>query len=91
VAGELVAVSLTEKKTTMVFFCSVPIRCVDRFYAGLGWFWASTRAALWAEAGLLRPGRVSPLPSPFLFLFSVLNLLFKFQFDFCLFLQVLKY
>jgi hypothetical protein len=57
------------------------------FLGGLGQCWA----ALWAEAGLLRPGRVSPLPSPFLFLFSVLNLLFKFQFDFCLFLQVLKY
>jgi hypothetical protein len=50
VAGELVAVSLTEKKTTMVFFCSVPIRCVDRFYDGLGWLWASTRAASWAAS-----------------------------------------
>ena len=87
-----VAVSSAGKKKKLLFFLAETVRWT-------GWLccWAGPvlgfgcGAALWAEAGLLRPGRVSPLPSLFLFLFSVLNLLFKFQFDFCLFLQVLKY
>jgi hypothetical protein len=71
VAELAVAVSSAGKKKKLLFFLAETVRWT-------GWLccWAGPvlgfgcGAALWAEAGWLRPGRVSPLPSPFsLFIF----------------------